>query len=579
MSVEAFRKRIMYRHYKPNALFEGWIKELLVEAVEKKSKLEPMLREAFESLRKYPLPLKSGSDCAILKGFHKKLCKFLDHRFSIYENIILEEARSHGLNEDDAHHNEEGNEICERRLSTSERTQAEPHPFNRLNPLIPGQRMAQQYVHFYFRNLVPTPYIQNSARAKRTGPGTHRTGPSTSNAAQNSTSKPPYRSGAYAILLTLLKHARGSDVRSLPKKQIIEFAQQYSDESFTVVKPGTHNTAWCNMTRLVKRGLVSTIRKKKMEYTLTDTGKDVAIDLLIEDTERPNSIGDSGARVPAFAAVNEPISFEPGSYDVVLLIDKNETGGATRKNEPAVALFSRYPRLKHEYRSLKVGDFAWIARHHVTKQELVLPYIVERKRYDDFAASIKDGRFHEQKFRLHKCGLSNVFYMVESYGRNKNLGMPLQTLKQAVANTRVQDGFKTIFSDSLSHSVRLMALLTIKLTAEYREEQLAGRNGAPRGDELMTFEYFTKVSSKNKSLTVTELFIKQLLQLKGLSVEKALAITKRYPTPMLLLDEYKKHDTEGGLMLLAYLKYGDMGRNVGPQVSRTIYQLFSDESI
>lgn len=49
-----------------------------------------------------------------------------------------------------------------------------------------------------------------------------------------------------------------------------------------------------------------------------------------------------------------------------------------------------------EVRHLKVGDFAWVARNSEGK-ELLLPYIVERKRMDDLSKSIRDGRFHEQK--------------------------------------------------------------------------------------------------------------------------------------------------------------------------------------
>jgi hypothetical protein len=52
-----------------------------------------------------------------------------------------------------------------------------------------------------------------------------------------------------------------------------------------------------------------------------------------------------------------------------------------------------------ELRHLKVGDFTWVCRDRVTAQELVLPYIVERKRMDDLASSIRDGRFHEQKVK------------------------------------------------------------------------------------------------------------------------------------------------------------------------------------
>lgn len=134
-----------------------------------------------------------------------------------------------------------------------------------------------------------------------------------------------------------------------------------------------------------------------------------------------------------------------------------------------MAQFNKYPNLKHEYRSLKVGDFTWIAQSKTNKnEELVLPYIIERKRMDDLGASIKDGRFHEQKFRLRRCGLENVIYMVENYGKNKHVGLPLQSLMQALANTRVQDGFKIHITDSLTDSARFLAIMTKRLTIEYK---------------------------------------------------------------------------------------------------------------
>jgi len=49
-----------------------------------------------------------------------------------------------------------------------------------------------------------------------------------------------------------------------------------------------------------------------------------------------------------------------------------------------------------EIRRLSVGDFAWICRDK-SGIELMLPYILERKRLDDLSGSIQDGRFHEQK--------------------------------------------------------------------------------------------------------------------------------------------------------------------------------------
>ena len=60
-----------------------------------------------------------------------------------------------------------------------------------------------------------------------------------------------------------------------------------------------------------------------------------------------------------------------------------------------------------DVRKLQVGDFLWIAREKrvpvpgmiqmPTSRELVLDYVVERKRMDDLCGSILDGRFKEQK--------------------------------------------------------------------------------------------------------------------------------------------------------------------------------------
>jgi crossover junction endonuclease MUS81 len=106
-----------------------------------------------------------------------------------------------------------------------------------------------------------------------------------------------------------------------------------------------------------------------------------------------------------------------------------------------------------------VGDFLWIARDD-QNNELVLPYIVERKRMDDLGSSIRDGRFHEQKFRLKLCGVKNVIYLIESYGKNQNVGLPMPTLNQAATNTLVQSSFQVKYTENLAHTVMYLSVMT-----------------------------------------------------------------------------------------------------------------------
>ena len=73
-------------------------------------------------------------------------------------------------------------------------------------------------------------------------------------------------------------------------------------------------------------------------------------------------------------------------------------------------------------RRLSVGDFLWVARDRVAtrpvpgslalprRREAVLEHIVERKRMDDLAGSIMDGRCSEQK--VHTYTAASVWVML-----------------------------------------------------------------------------------------------------------------------------------------------------------------------
>ena len=122
--------------------------------------------------------------------------------------------------------------------------------------------------------------------------------------------------------------------------------------------------------------------------------------------------------------------------EVVLFVDNREK----RNNQDGNYLFERLGKnsFNIELKSLPLGDFLWVLRihHPITEAQLngaekskakgskkrqagqlftdyVLDFIVERKTADDLAASIMDGRYEEQKYRLKNCGINNVVYLVE----------------------------------------------------------------------------------------------------------------------------------------------------------------------
>ncbi len=66
--------------------------------------------------------------------------------------------------------------------------------------------------------------------------------------------------------------------------------------------------------------------------------------------------------------------------------------------------------------------------------DYVLDFIVERKTADDLAASIVDGRYEEQKFRLKNCGINNVIYLIEGKA-GQYTRIPAQVLSKAQIHT------------------------------------------------------------------------------------------------------------------------------------------------
>lgn len=94
---------------------------------------------------------------------------------------------------------------------------------------------------------------------------------------------------------------------------------------------------------------------------------------------------------------------------------------------------------------------------------------------------------------------------------------------------------------------------------------------------LMNFLDFNKSSVKSKTLSVSDLFIKQLLQLKGVSIEKALAITSDYKTPTNLANALKNEDNPE--LLLTKIKNNDKKSNINTSISKTICQFYINKSL
>lgn len=88
--------------------------------------------------------------------------------------------------------------------------------------------------------------------------------------------------------------------------------------------------------------------------------------------------------------------------------------------------------------------------------------------------------------------------------------------------------FSVQFCESSLHEIVLLSYLINLSQPETSEMELATSCG-------VLCEMFKYKCSKNilQMLTVSEMFSKHLMQLKGVSAERAMALVEKYPTPLL----------------------------------------------
>jgi crossover junction endonuclease MUS81 len=175
------------------------------------------------------------------------------------------------------------------------------------------------------------------------------------------------------------------------------------------------------------------------------------------------------------------IVIPPGEFTVELLLDNREVRSKTDRDYIQTGLSDR--GVKPITRALELGDAMWVAkpkdprflpRHGEEDTEVVLDWIVERKRLDDLISSVKDGRFQEQKYRMRKSGVKNVVYIIE----HKEIGSDTEyrchdMVRSAIAATQVQNGYFVKQTAKLDDTIRYLARMTTMLKVLYEVRLLS----------------------------------------------------------------------------------------------------------
>lgn len=464
---------------------------------------------------------------------------------------------------------------------------------------------------------------------------------------------PKRRSGAWAILVSL--HTKDKTRKGMRKEDVIVAATPHCDASFTS-NPSARDfyLAWDGIKTLLKRELVHCIGRAPKVYVLTDAGlamaqailqhEDIASSPLHEHemsfdngvratpgaagTETANSSGLLSSSLRLFVPTETPSSplkhklvaarelhdvenrvldgvrydiWLPEDFTIVVLVDNREIRSQSERDYFQRRIASQ--GITCEVRALSVGDVLWVARHTKTKREVVLNYVCERKRIDDLALSIRDGRFAEQKNRLKKSGIRNIYYIVEESGlvdtqRILEMKTALETaismvltvsnfhlqrfkrtddtadwiaqMTQVLGEMYMAEKLVVIKTQSVLNQDEYLSLLE-KFRREFEDRQ------STKYQCVHTFATYQAVLSKTTMMTVKELFILMLMLVRGVTYEKATLIQSHFKTPKGLIEFYISEEsgqleTEKSMILVDLFGNQFGGRKITKAVLVAIYE-------
>ncbi|EPQ31236.1 uncharacterized protein PFL1_01421 [Pseudozyma flocculosa PF-1] len=269
--------------------------------------------------------------------------------------------------------------------------------------------------------------------------------------------------------------------------------------------------------------------------------------------------------IPAF----DPIKMPRGSFTIHFILDNRERRHSRDvRGKVSLAGALEAKGVAVEVRALELGDAIWIARRKggggAEGDEVVLDFVVERKRLDDLTSSILDGRWKDQKFRLSSSGLSQVVYLIEDYDVDNQMRRFGEQIQTALSSTQVVDGFfveRTAGLDaSIDHLARMdrivremygeaeLTILPDAVVSRSTYTQLQGELRAARPDVtyLTTFAAYQSLNGKSASLTLRDVFGKMLLCVRGMSAEKVREVLELWQTPRELWEAYEAIESGAG---------------------------------
>ena len=196
--------------------------------------------------------------------------------------------------------------------------------------------------------------------------------------------------------------------------------------------------------------------------------------------------------------------------------------------------------------------------------------VIERKTMKDLGASIRDGRYKEQKIRLKNIPTNNILYLIEGELENLKYGsISKDILMGAMTNIQFRDGIKVFRVKNIQETIFFIDKLINKLKKEdgrkYVSFLMEGGSGEVKENYIDSIQ-ISKKANMNK-----EVFNSIVLsQIPGVSKNISKIIIKKFGSLKNLINEY---EDKGSLLLKDIeleIKNGKK-RKIGKVISNRIF--------
>jgi ERCC4-type nuclease len=193
-------------------------------------------------------------------------------------------------------------------------------------------------------------------------------------------------------------------------------------------------------------------------------------------------------------------------------------------------------------KNLDIGDYVFY--DELSEQNLL---IIERKSLSDLEASIKDGRYKEQSFRLNEAPTHNhnIIYLLEGAIINyKEVGFR-STLYSTLFSLNYYKGFSVINTLNQTETATMLVAFASKINRENKPGFYGDTGHATSTSANSDDSYIETIkTSKKAHINRENIFQLMLMQIPGISSVSALALANEFKNMETLLQSLKLENTK-----------------------------------